>query len=103
MAARGLSARGRSRLRVAIVLVAFVLVASAVVVRRTIGATNARDLLQLGRTRAALVAERARLVGEIGAATSLAQLEPVVARRLGMRRPTDGQLIRITRPARRDP
>lgn len=87
----------------AIVLVGFVLVASAVVVRRSIGAANARDLLQLSRGRAALIAERARLVGELGAATSLAQLEPVVARRLGMRRPSDGQLIRITRPGRRDP
>lgn len=102
MAARRVSRGPRGRLRVALILVGFVLVASAVITRRTIGAGNASELLELDRKRASLVAERARLVGEIGAATSLAQLEPVVNQRLGMRRPSDGQLIRLPREVRRD-
>lgn len=103
MAARRVAGAGRRRLNVAIALVAFVLVASAVVVRRSIGAAHARDLLALNRSRAALVAERARLVGEIGTATSLSQLGPLVERRLGMHRPSDRQLVRLARPVRRDP
>jgi hypothetical protein len=81
---------------VTIILVSFVLVASAVIVRRSMGAGNARALVELNKKRSSLIAERARLVSEIGVATSLTQLEPVAAR-LGMRRPSDGQLIRIPR------
>ncbi len=103
MAARRVTRRASGRLRVALLLVGFVLVASAVIVRRTIGARHARDLLALNRTRASLIAERARLVSEIGVATSLARLEPLVAQRLGMHRPTDAQLVRIPREAPRAP
>ncbi|MBK8249030.1 MAG: hypothetical protein IPK85_16760 [Gemmatimonadetes bacterium] len=103
MAARRVAGGPRGRFRVAVILVTFVLVASAVIMRRTMGAGNARELLELSRKRASLVAERARLVSAIGAATSLSQLEPIVAQRLGMRRPSDGQLIRLPREVRRDP
>lgn len=85
------------------VLLAFVAVASAVMVRRSVGAAHARDLFTLKTRRTALVAERARLVSALGLATSLAQLGPIVEQRLGLHRPSDRQVIRVARGTRRDP
>lgn len=94
---------GRGRVRVAVALVAFLAVASAVIARRSVGVMRARTLHDLDRRRANLVAERAKLVGDIGTAQSLARLQPLVER-LGLRRPSDRQVIVLPRPAvRRGP
>lgn len=96
MAARRVAKR--ARWRIALGLVAFVGVASVVVARRTMGAARARVLHELDQRRAALTSERAKLVADVGAAKSLARLEPLVAARLGMRRPSPEQLIQLPRP-----
>ncbi len=97
MAKRSVAARGR--VRVAMVLVAFLAVASAVIVRRSYGARRAGALHALEERRTSLVAERARLISDIGLASSLPELAPVVERKLGLRVPTDRQQVRIPRPA----
>lgn len=94
-------AGARGRVRVMIALGVFLTVASIIITRRAVGAARAKRLHELTRTRAALVAERAKLVGEVGRATSLAVLEPIVQQRFGLHRPGDRQLIRLPRPNNR--
>jgi hypothetical protein len=96
MAKRAVARRARSR--VALGLLGFLAVASAIVARRAAGARRARELVVLDRQRAALESERARLVSDIRSATSLGRMLPVVGSRLGMRMPADGQVIRLPRP-----
>ena len=91
----------RARLRVALALIGFVTVASIVIGRRSVGAARARTLHQLDQTRASLVSERAKLVADIGTAQSLARLQPLVEQRLGLHRPTSGQLFQLPKPAPR--
>jgi hypothetical protein len=90
----------RARVRVALALLGFLVVASAVIGRRSVGVARARTLHDLDRRRANLVAERAKLVADIGTAQSLSRLQPLVER-LGLRRPSDRQLIALPRPAPR--
>lgn len=82
---------------VALVLVAFVLLASLVIWRRSAGITGARELRELGQTRLQLEGDRARLAGDIRAASSREKLVPIAEQRLGMRVPSDGQIIILER------
>jgi len=104
MAARSVSKGGRGpRGRVVFfsVLLGFVLVASAVVWRRSHGIAVARELAQLERSRLQLVAERTALEGDVRTAASRARLQGVAEQRLGMRVPSDTQVVILRRPALR--
>jgi cell division protein FtsL len=89
---------GRGRLRLTVVLLGFLAIALVVILRRTYGIAAARDLQKLDAARAALVAERLRLEGEIRAAESRATLQPIAEQRLQMHVPTDSQVIILSRP-----
>jgi cell division protein FtsL len=101
MTRRG-SARSRTRTRgrvlVAFALVGFVVVASAVIWRRSIGIGQARELRDLSRHRAQLVAERAALLGAVRVAASRGRIQPIAEQRLGMRVPADTQVVSLVRP-----
>ena len=101
------SSRGPRRKRgwavVGLVLVSFVLIASGIVWRRSRGIAQARELRDLARKRAQLVAERAALEGAVRVAASRARIGPVAEQRLGMRVPADTQVVLIQRPAPRAP
>lgn len=83
--------RGRSL--VALVLLGFVLVATGVIWRRSLGLARAREERALEQRRAALDAERAKLEGDIRDASSRARLARIAEERLQMRIPNDSQVI----------
>jgi len=93
-------AETKGRGLVALVLLGFVLVATGVIWRRSVGVAQAREIQQLEQQRADLVARRAALEAEIRDATSRARLARVAEERLGMRVPSDNQVITLPRPAR---
>jgi cell division protein FtsL len=97
MAKRRVAGRGR---RIALVLGGFLIIAMGVILRRTYGIAAARELQQLDTRRAALVAERLRLEGEVRAAASRAALQPIAEQRLQMHVPSDSQVIIVPRAAR---
>ena len=99
MATRRVKSAGSGRLRLAFVLLVFLVIAGAVVLRRTYGISAARELLALDGRRAALVAERLRLEGEIRAASGRARLQPIAEQRLNMHVPADSQVIILQRGA----
>lgn len=90
----GKQRRGRSIM--AALLVGFVVVASAVIWRRSYGIVQGRRLADLDRQLVQLEADRARLAGLIRDESSRAKLWPV-AERLGMRVPDDRQVRFIHR------
>ncbi len=92
----------RGRGIVAVLLVGFVLVATGVIWRRSLGLQRARETAALEARRVALEARRAQLDGEIRDATSRARLARIAEERLGMRVPADSQVITLTRPRRPD-
>ena len=96
MAKSGVKLRGRSL--VAIVLAAFVLVALAIVWRRTIGINQSERLAALDAKRIGLEGERARLESEIRDASARQTLGVTVEHRLGMHIPTDKQVVILPRP-----
>ena len=83
-----------------LVLAAFVLVALAIVWRRTIGIGGSERLAELDAKRVELEGERARLESEIRDASTRQTLGATVERRLGMHIPTDRQVVILPRPAR---
>ena len=91
---------GGGRLRFALVLLGFVLIASGVVLRRTYGIRAARDLQAMETRRSGLIAERSRLESEIRIASSRARLQPIAEQRLQMHVPTEAQVVYLTRGAR---
>jgi hypothetical protein len=95
MAKSGVALRGRSL--VAIILAAFVLVALAIVWRRTIGIGQSERLAALDAKRVELQGERARLESEIRDASARQTLGASVERRLGMHIPTDKQVVILPR------
>ena len=103
MAKGRVAGRGSGRLRFALILIGFLVVAMGVILRRTYGIAAARELQQLDARRAALVAERLRLEAEIRAAASRATLQPIAEQRLQMRIPADSQVIILTRPSNERP
>ena len=96
MAKRSVALRGRSL--VAIILGAFVLVALAIVWRRTIGISQSERLGALDTKRGELAGERARLESEIRDASARQTLGALAERRLGMHIPTDKQVVILPRP-----
>ena len=97
MATRRVARKGSGRGRLALVLLGFLLIALGVILRRTWGIAAATQLRQLEQKRAALVAERLRLEGEVRAAASRSTLQPIAEQRLQMHVPSDSQVIIITR------
>jgi membrane protein implicated in regulation of membrane protease activity len=95
MAKSRVKLRGRSL--VAIILAAFVLVALAIVWRRTIGISQSERLAALDSRRVGLEGERARLESEIRDASARQTLGATVEHRLGMHIPTDKQVVIIPR------
>ena len=95
MAKSRVKLRGRSL--VAIILAAFVLVALAIVWRRTIGISQSERLAALDARRVGLEGERARLESEIRDASARQTLGVTVEHRLGMHIPTDKQVVIIPR------
>ncbi|GLC26480.1 cell division protein FtsL [Roseisolibacter agri] len=91
--------RGRSI--VAVGLLAFVLVAAAVVWRRTYGLARTRELQVLDVRRRQLEAERAALQSAVRMAASRGRIGTAAEQRLGMRVPSDTQVVIISRPAPR--
>ncbi|HUR92859.1 MAG TPA: hypothetical protein VMY38_09335 [Gemmatimonadaceae bacterium] len=95
MAKSRVALRGRSL--VALVLVAFVLLASLVIWRRSVGIAGAREMRELDQARLQLEGDRARLARDIRGASSREKLAPIAEQRLGMRVPSDGQMIILER------
>ncbi|MEO6526618.1 MAG: hypothetical protein ABIP93_08360 [Gemmatimonadaceae bacterium] len=95
--ARKVSAGGR--LRFALVLLGFVVIASGVILRRTYGIARAKEIQSLEARRSGLIAERLRLEGEIRSASSRAKLQPIAEHRLQMHLPTEAQVVYLTRGA----
>jgi cell division protein FtsL len=95
--------RGGGRLRgravVALALLGFVLVASGVIWRRSVGIAQARELRELDRRRAQLAAERTALESDVRTAASRARIAPIAESRLGMRVPADTQVVFLPRGA----
>jgi hypothetical protein len=83
---------------VALILGAFVLVALAIVWRRTIGISQAERLGALDAKRVELQGDRARLESEIRDASARQTLGASVEHRLGMHIPTDKQVVILPRP-----
>lgn len=90
----------RGRTRVALILSAFVLVALAIVWRRTIGISQSERLGALDAKRVELEGDRARLESEIRDASARQTLGASVEQRLGMHIPTDKQVVILPRTAR---
>ena len=90
-------------MRFGLLLLAFLVISGGVILRRTAGIAAARELLELDARRAALVAERLRLEGDIRAAGSRAQLQPIAEQRLQMRVPSDSQVVILPRAAHDTP
>jgi cell division protein FtsL len=93
-------ARRRGRSTVALALVAFVLVATGVIWRRSYGIAQSRELRALDRERLQLVARRAKLESEIRSLAGRGKLAPVAEQRLGMHVPNDSQVVIIQRQVR---
>ena len=90
----------RGRTAIAIGLPAFLLVTTGVVWRRAQGSAAAIRLHSLGTRIDELQAQRARLEGEVRRVSSRQELAPR-AQRLGMRFPSDSQVIDLPDPVRR--
>jgi cell division protein FtsL len=88
----------RGRAIVAVALMAFVLMAAAVVWRRSYGIARTRELQVLESRRRQLVAERASLQSAVRLAASRARIGDAAEQRLGMRVPSDTQVVILTRP-----
>ena len=88
---------GSGRIRFALVLLAFVAIASVVVLRRTYGIAAARELQAMETRRSGLVAERRRLESEIRIASSRQRLLPIAEQRLQMHVPSENQVVYLTR------
>jgi cell division protein FtsL len=103
MAKGRVAGRGTGRLRFVLLLLGFLVIAVGVILRRSYGIAAARELQELETRRAALVAERLRLEGEVRAAASRATLQPIAEQRLRMRVPADSQVIILPRTANERP
>jgi hypothetical protein len=95
MAARKV-ASGRGRIRIALLMIAFLMITGIVILRRSFGLSGANELLALEAKRAAMVNEKLRLEGEIRSASSRAHLMPA-AERLNLHVPADSMVIPISR------
>lgn len=89
--------RRRGRSTVALVLVTLVLVASAVVWRRSVGNSEARAMDRLRSERAALEARKAALQRDIRNLSSRAVLVPIAERVLGLHVAHDSEQVILSR------
>jgi cell division protein FtsL len=92
------SRRPRGRTRLAIGLVAFVLVAAAVIWRRSVGLREAAEVRRLDVQRAALDGEVTKLESTIRSLSSREKLGVIAEQRLHMRVPDDSQVIVLPTP-----
>jgi hypothetical protein len=90
----------RGRTAIAIGLAGFLVMTTSVVWRRARGSAVAMRLHELGARIGELEAQRARLEGEVRRASSQVELVPR-AQRLGLRFPSDSQVIDLADPVRR--
>lgn len=93
----------RGRNVVFLALLGFLVVASGVIWRRSVGIAQARELRLLEERRTALEAEAAALEGAIRDASSRARLARIAEERLGLRIPPESLVILLPRPARTSP
>lgn len=97
MAKRKLRTRGRWR--IALALLGFLLVATGVIWRRSVGIAGARELRALEERHSELRARATKLENEIREASSLSRLAPVVEQRLQMRIPSASQQVILPQPS----
>lgn len=97
MSARRSTTARRSAPWLAAGLLAFVLLAVIVVRRRERGMTEETRIVELDRARRDLDAQRVSLERDIRQASSRERIEQVAERRLGLRVPSDSQLITLVR------
>lgn len=90
---------GSGRLRLALLLLVFLVISSGVILRRSYGIKAERELIDLNARRAGLVAEKLRLEGDIRSASSRSRLQPIAEQRLQMRVPDASQVITVPRTA----
>lgn len=96
MATRRVKApKGRTIL--ASILLGFVLVAAGVIWRRAAGVGQAREIRALEQQRLQLIAQRAKLLGDIRDASSRGALAPIAEGRLNMHVAKDSQLVNLPR------
>ena len=76
-------------------LATFVIVAAAVIARRSYGHSEGRELTSLQRRKASLESDRVRLQQQIRDASSRSVIVPLAERRLGMHLPTESQMIML--------
>lgn len=100
MAKSGVRLRGRTL--VVLILAVFVLVALAIVWRRTIGIGQSELLAALDTKRVELEGERARLESEIRDASARQTLGAAVEHDLGMHVPRDKQVVILPRTRRNE-
>jgi cell division protein FtsL len=93
------SARPRGRSIVAVLLIAFVIVATAVIWRRGYAVAKGQELRALTRRRDQLRAERASLERRVGELSGRSELGGVAERQLDMHIPADSQVIVLPAPA----
>lgn len=93
----------RGRGLIAVLLLGFVLVATGVIWRRSTGVAQTRTIQRMEQQRADLLARRAALEGGIRDAGSRARLQRIAETRLGLRVPSDSQVIPLPSAPRRDP
>ncbi len=96
-AARGARRPGRGRAIVALGLALFVLVGASAVWRRSVGIAQARTLRALSARQSQLAAERAALAAAVRLAAARGRVGNVAEGRLGMRVPSDTQLVLVAR------
>lgn len=87
----------RGRNLVGLLLAGFLLVALAIVWRRTIGIGQSENLTALDARKIQLQGERVRLESEIRDASSRNRMGDIVENRLGMRIPPDNQVVILPR------
>ena len=87
----------RGRNVVGLILAVFLIVSLAIVWRRTIGIAQAEALTTLDARKVQLQGERVRLESEIRAASSRQRLGEIAENRLGMRIPSDNQVVILPR------
>jgi len=93
MAKSRVAPKRRGRTTVALFLLGFLIITVGIVARRSWGQALQRDLTGIERTRTQLSGEVIKLESEIRSASSRNRLAPLVESKLGMRVPSDTQVI----------
>jgi len=93
MAKSRVAPKRRGRTTVALFLLGFLIITVGVIARRSWGQALQRDLTGIERTRTQLSGEGIKLESEIRSASSRNRLAPLVESKLGMRVPSDTQVI----------